>query len=146
MVRIFWNFPINKLLLVREFPDSEILFKSVVFIWNKWLQIAPLLIIFVDILPKVGAVSFAEFFYQEPCCCCPSIILSNKLNLCKESRNDSLEQAVRAMAAKDWIVNKNVIQIHGYFLETIAKAIENYNSIIIVQFPISWNNYIRKIW
>ena len=28
----------------------------------KYLQIAPLLIIFVDILPKVSAVHFAEFF------------------------------------------------------------------------------------
>ena len=34
------------------------------FILNKKSPLAPLLIIFVDILPKVGAVSFAEFFHQ----------------------------------------------------------------------------------
>ena len=34
------------------------------FIMNKKSPLAPLLIIFVDILSKVGAVSFAEFFHQ----------------------------------------------------------------------------------
>ena len=34
------------------------------FIMNKKSPLAPLLIIFVDILPEVGAVSFAEFFHQ----------------------------------------------------------------------------------
>ena len=63
LVMLFWNFALKKLLPLRVFPNSEILFKSVVFIWNKWLQIAPLLIIFVDILPKKSAVSFAEIFY-----------------------------------------------------------------------------------
>ena len=32
--------------------------------------------------------------------------------------------ALGLMAAKDWIVHKNVTEIHGYFHETIAKAIK----------------------
>ena len=38
------------------------------------------------------------------------------------------------MAAKDWIVHKNVIEIHGYFPETVAKAIKFCNSIL------QWSN------
>ena len=146
MVILLWNFPLKRLLLVRVFPNSSIYLHGAIVFTYKNLQKAPLLIIFVDILPKVGAVSFAEFFHQEPCCCCPSIILSNKLNLCKESRSDSLEQAVGAMAAKDWIVLENVIEIHGYFPKTVAKAINFLISFFSNQIHINWKHYIQKIW
>ena len=42
--------------------------------------------------------------------------------------------ALGLMAAKDWIVHKNVIEIHGYFPETVAKTIKFFN--IILQ----WSN------
>ena len=95
LVMLFWIFPLNKLLLVREFPNSEILFKSVVFIWNKWLQIAPLLIIFVDILPKVGAVPFDQFFLLVIMLLLCLFVLSFKLKGAR--RNDSLASAASGL-------------------------------------------------
>ena len=63
---IFGIFPLNKLLLVRVFPKSEFFRNDGVFNVfnsNKILQMVQLLLIFVDILPKLGAVHFAEFFH-----------------------------------------------------------------------------------
>ena len=137
---LFWIFPLKKLLPLRVFPNSEILFKSVVFICNKWLQIAPLLIIFVDILPKVRAVPFAEILYKQCCCCCPwksGFKILSKLSTCANLFLIGKESSFRAMAAKDWIwiVHKNVIENRGFFRVTIAKAIEVYNRII------QWSNF-----
>ena len=61
---LFWNFALIKLLPLRVFPGSGIFFQVANFFIHKYLQIAPLLIIFVDILSKVSAVHFAEFFHK----------------------------------------------------------------------------------
>ena len=51
---------------------------------------------------------------------------------------------LRAMAAKDWKVHKNVIEINWYFQQTIATGIQVYNS--SDQFQINWNNHLSEMW
>ena len=58
----YTNVPVNRASSFKVFPDLEIFLQVANFFIYKYLQIALLLIIFVDILPKVSAVHFAEFF------------------------------------------------------------------------------------
>ena len=59
----YTNVPVNRASSFKVFPDSGIFLQVANFFICKYLQIAPLLIIFVDILPKVSAVHFAEIFH-----------------------------------------------------------------------------------
>ena len=59
----YTNVPVNRASSFKVFPDSGIFLQVANFFICKYLQIALLLIIFVDILPKVSAVDFAEFFH-----------------------------------------------------------------------------------
>ena len=61
---LFYNFPLDKASHFKVFPYSGIFLQGVIVNTYKYLQIAPLRIIFVDILPKVNAVHFAEFFHK----------------------------------------------------------------------------------
>ena len=59
----YTNVPVNRASSFKVFPDSGIFLQVVNFFIYKYLQIAPLLIIFADILPKVSVVHFAESFH-----------------------------------------------------------------------------------